>query len=336
VQKQSSIFDVLRAIPGGLALIRDLRKLAQSHDVVFLNSQKALFPGALAARLAGRPVLWNLHDILSAEHFSSLNRRMAVWWANWFVDTVIVNSKATRSAFVQNGGSEAKTRLVYNGIDASPFDTISDAEVQRVREATGTEGVPCVGVFSRLAPWKGQHVLLDALADVPGVHALLVGDALFAGDRPYAKSLQSQARRLGIAERVHFLGFRSDIPVLMKAVDIVVHTSTAPEPFGRVIVEGLLAGRPVIATQAGGASEILNHGETGYLVPPGDARVLADVLRTLRTPSSSKKATISEDVQQVVDAGSSMARTRFSVNRMHNGIEKCVETCIGGSRQPVS
>jgi glycosyltransferase involved in cell wall biosynthesis len=336
VQKQSSIFDVLCAIPGGLALIRDLRKLAQSHDVVFLNSQKALFPGALAARLAGRPVLWNLHDILSAEHFSSLNRRIAVWWANWFVDTVIVNSQATRSAFVHNGGSEAKTHLVYNGIDASPFDTISDAEVQRVREATGTEGVPCVGVFSRLAPWKGQHVLLDALADVPGVHALLVGDALFAGDRPYAKSLQSQARRLGIADRVHFLGFRSDIPALMRAVDVVAHTSTAPEPFGRVIVEGLLAGRPVIATRAGGASEILNHEETGYLVPPGDAQILADVLRTLTVPGSPKETTTGQNVQQVVDAGSSMARARFSVDQMHTGIEECIAACMGGSREPVS
>jgi glycosyltransferase involved in cell wall biosynthesis len=261
---------------------------------------------------------------------------MAVWWANRFVDAVIVNSEATRSAFVHSGGSKSKTHLVYNGIDASPFETTSDAEVQRIREAIGTEGVPCVGVFSRLAPWKGQHVLLDALADVPGVHALLVGDALFAGDRPYAKSLQSQARGLGIADRVHFLGFRSDIPALMRAVDIVAHTSTAPEPFGRVIVEGLLAGRPVIATRAGGASEILNHGETGYLVPPGDAQVLADVLRTLTAPALSEEATISEDIQKVVDAGSSMARTRFSVNRMHNGIENCVEACMGVSRQPVS
>jgi glycosyltransferase involved in cell wall biosynthesis len=336
VQKQSSIFDVLRAIPGGLALIRDLRKLAQSHDVVFLNSQKALFPGALAARLAGRPVLWNLHDILSADHFSSLNRRMAVWWANWFVDTVIVNSEATRSAFVQSGGTGSKTRLVYNGIDTSPFETTSDAEVQRMREALGTEGVPCVGVFSRLASWKGQHVLLDALTDVPRVHALLVGDALFAGDRPYAKSLRSQARRLGIADRVHFLGFRSDIPALMRAVDVVAHTSTAPEPFGRVIVEGLLAGRPVIATRAGGASEILDHGETGYLVPPGDAQTLADVLRTLTAPGSSDEATIRKDVQQVVDAGSSMARARFSVDRMHNGIEECIAACMGLSSQPVS
>jgi glycosyltransferase involved in cell wall biosynthesis len=336
VQKQSSIFDVLRAVPGGLALIRDLRKLARNHDVVFLNSQKALFPGALAGRLTRRPVLWNLHDILSAEHFSSLNRRMAVWWANWFVDTVIVNSEATRSAFVQSGGSEAKTRLVYNGIDASPFDTISDAEVQRIREALGTEGVPCVGVFSRLAPWKGQHVLLDALTDVPGVHALLVGDALFAGDQSYARALQDQARRLGIADRVHFLGFRSDIPALMHAVDVVAHTSTAPEPFGRVIVEGLLAGRPVIATRAGGASEIINHEKTGYLVPPGDAQILADVLRTLTGPGSSEGTTIRKDVQQVVDAGSSMARTRFSVDRMHNGIEECVEACVESSRQLVS
>jgi glycosyltransferase involved in cell wall biosynthesis len=122
----------------------------------------------------------------------------------------------------------------------------------------------------------------------------------------------------------------------MRAVDVVAHTSTAPEPFGRVIVEGLLAGCPVIATRAGGASEILNHGETGYLVPPGDPQILADVLRTLTVPGSPKETTTGQNVQQVVDAGSSMARARFSVDQMHTGIEECIAACVGGSRQPVS
>jgi glycosyltransferase involved in cell wall biosynthesis len=131
-------------------------------------------------------------------------------------------------------------------------------------------------------------------------------------------------------------GFREDVPVLMHACDVIVHTSTAPEPFGRVIVEGMLAGRPVIATNIGGPAEVLNHGETGYLVPPDDAQILADVLRTLTAPGSSEGTTISKDLQHVVDAGSSMARARFSVDQMHIGIEECVAACVGGSRQPVS
>jgi glycosyltransferase involved in cell wall biosynthesis len=226
--------------------------------------------------------------------------------------------------------------VVHNGIDAAPFDAVTPDEIGAVRDELNLPETGVVGVFSRLAEWKGQHVLLEALRDLPNVTALIVGDALFPEDRAYADRLRRTIQDDGLGSRVRMTGFREDVPVLMHACDVIVHTSTAPEPFGRVIVEGMLAGRPVIATNIGGPAEVLNHGETGYLVPPGDAQTLADVLRTLTAPGSSEGTTIRIDVQQVVDAGSSMARARFSVDRMQNGIEECVAACVGGSRQPVS
>ena len=129
---------------------------------------------------------------------------------------------------------------------------------------------PLIGVFSRLAPWKGQHIVLQALAGLPGVHGIFAGSALF-GEDAYAASLRVLASELGIADRVVFLGQRGDVPALMRAVDIVVHPSVDPEPFGRTLVEAMLARTPVIATDAGAASEILGGGEAGMLVPPGDA-----------------------------------------------------------------
>ena len=89
------------------------------------------------------------------------------------------------------------------------------------------------------------------------------------------QGLKQQVADLGLSNRVHFLGFRSDIPQLMGACDVVAHTSTAPEPFGRVIIEGMLCGKPVIAANAGGATELVTHRETGWMVEPGDSQQLA-------------------------------------------------------------
>jgi glycosyltransferase involved in cell wall biosynthesis len=109
---------------------------------------------------------------------------------------------------------------------------------------------------------------------------LVVGAPLF-GEGDYERRLHGLAEQLRVTDRVSFLGTRSDVPALMGLVDVVVHTSIEPEPFGRVIVEGMLAGKPVVATRDGGAAEIVEDMVTGRLVGPGDAHELADTLREL-------------------------------------------------------
>ena len=123
-------------------------------------------------------------------------------------------------------------------------------------------------------------MLAEALIELPEAQALLVGDALF-GEQAYRQSLEDALARSGVAKHVRLTGFRSDIPALMQLCDVIVHTSTAPEPFGRVIVEGMLAGRPVIASDAGGAAEIVENEDSGLLIPPGDPTLLAGALRRL-------------------------------------------------------
>jgi glycosyltransferase involved in cell wall biosynthesis len=323
VKKKAPLTRALRAIPDVLKTARSVAKLAESHDVVYANSQKALVVGGIAGWWSGRPVIWNLHDILTADHFSALNRWVAVQWSRWFVDRIIVNSEATRAAYIASGGSAERTGLVYNGIDSSPFDEVDSSTVRRIRSELGIDAVPTVGVFSRLAPWKGQHVLINALADLPNVHAVLVGEALFKGDDPYARRLRTLAHQLGIAERIHFLGFRRDIPQLMKAVDIVAHTSTAPEPFGRVIVEGQLAQRPVVATEAGGALEIIGHGDTGFLIPPDNPEALARTIQRLID-----EPTLAHSVAQ---RGRTVASDRFSTTRMLNAVNNELATVLSST-----
>ena len=106
---------------------------------------------------------------------------------------------------------------------------------------------------------------------------VFVGSALF-GEDDYAAKVKQQVVDLGLSDRVHFLGFRSDIPQLIGACDVVAHTSTAPEPFGRVIIEGMLCGKPVIASNAGGATELVTHRETGWMVDPGNSQQMAETI----------------------------------------------------------
>jgi len=182
VKKRSSWGEILRASLQIPAVVAHVIRAASSHDVLFANSQKALIVAGLAGWITRRPVIWNLHDILTSDHFGAATRTVAVWWANAFADRVIVNSEATRRSFIEAGGTKSRTRLVFNGLRAAPFDAVSDATTTAIREELGIGKAPCIGVFSRLAEWKGQHVLVEALADLPGVHAIIVGDALFGGD----------------------------------------------------------------------------------------------------------------------------------------------------------
>lgn len=321
VSKKGNLVSAAQAVPAIISTVRAVSRMAADYDVIYANSQKALIVGGLAGLFAGVPVIWNLHDLLTKRHFSLLNRTVAVQCANHLTDRVIVNSHATQQSFIESGGRSEKSYVVYNGFEEDEFADVSDDRVDAVRRSLGLDGAPVVGVFSRLAPWKGQHVLLQALANLPSApHVMLVGDALFGSDSPYVTRLEEMARRLGVEDRVHFLGFREDVPLLMKASDIVAHTSVAPEPFGRVVVEGMLARRPVVAADAGGVPEIIDHEKTGFLYPPGDADALAARLRRLLTDTDA--------AETVAEAGYQRARQRFSLEEMTRSVADHIDAAV--------
>ena len=281
VKKDSNLLGSLASISTVIPLIFKVANIARNYDIIYANTQKALVIGALASVMSGRLFVYHLHDILCSEHFSWINRYIAVTLANRCASLVIANSQATRKAFIKAGGREDIANVVYNGFDPEKYCAQSAAR-ERIRRQFGLKGKFVVGHFSRLSPWKGQHVLIEALTYCPKeILVILVGDALF-GEQDYVEQLHQQVAELGLKERVQFLGFRSDVVPLMSACDLVAHTSIAPEPFGRVIVEGMLCQRPVVAANAGGATELVDHGKTGWLHPPGDARKLADIIMTCR------------------------------------------------------
>jgi glycosyltransferase involved in cell wall biosynthesis len=304
-----------------IGVARELAQVMKSYDVLFANSQKSLFVGALACAIARKPLVWILHDIITDPTFSKANRAAAVAVANGMTKTVVVNSKATAESFVESGGRKDLVRLVYNGFDvdrptATPID---------VRKEFGFDKRPVVGLFSRLSAWKGQHVLLDALKDAPDVQALLVGGALF-GQEDYEASLRAQVETLGLGDRVRFAGFRDDVPRLMAGVDVVLHTSTHVEPFGRVVVEGMLAGKPVIATEGGGVGEIIDDGVTGLLIKPGDPGALAAAINRLTADPKLRKT--------LAAAGNASAKARFSLKHSCAQLQAMAQALAAGKAVP--
>ncbi len=294
VQKASGLLAGLKSLSHLIPLITQVTHLSQQYDLIYANTQKALVVGAVASILSRRPFVYHLHDIVSPDHFSTTNRRIIITLANRAA-LVIANSQASRNAFIQAGGRADRAHVVYNGFLPEDYSPYADKREYLRKDLLSTTQIVepppsfVVGHFSRLSPWKGQHVLIDALQYCPNnVTALLVGDALF-GEQDYVHQLHRQIESLNLEHRVRFLGFRSDIPQLMAACDLVTHTSTAPEPFGRVIVEAMLCGTPVVAAAAGGAAELIEHAQTGWLTPPGHAQKLADIINTCqRYPSQAK------------------------------------------------
>lgn len=300
IRRNASFGALLRGAADVMAVARQLSREARHYDVICANSQKALFVCALAAKLSRRPLVWILHDIVTDPAFSATNRRASLAFARLFAKLVAVNSEETGRAFIEAGGEANKVRIVYNGFDPARAKVYEPGTAARLRAELGFGPQPLVGLFGRLSEWKGQHVFLEAIAAMEGVQAVIVGGALF-GQEAYEARIREQASRLGLDDRVRFLGFRSDVPDLMAAMDAVAHTSIVAEPFGRVVVEAMMCGRPVVATRGGGVTEIIRDGETGLLVPPGEPSALAAALgRVLSDPALAERLAQKgrEDVSQ--------------------------------------
>ncbi|MBD2459709.1 glycosyltransferase [Oscillatoria sp. FACHB-1407] len=319
VRKDSNIFQSLGSVGSLLPLVMKVANLAREYDLIYANTQKALVVGAIASLLSRCPLVYHLRDILSDEHFSSTNRRVAVTLANRFARLVIANSKATQTAFITAGGRSDISTVVYNGFMPEDYQ-ISKERSQQTRQELGFDQHFVVGHFSRLSPWKGQHVLLEALASCPDdVAAIFVGDALF-GEQDYAQSLRQQVAALGLEGRVKFLGFRSDVIPLMAACNLIAHTSTAPEPFGRVIVEAMLCERPVVAAEAGGAIELVEHGKTGWLCSPGNAKALADIISCCKT--------MPEAAIAIAKEAKAHASQQFDLMTTNHQLASLIEQCL--------
>jgi glycosyltransferase involved in cell wall biosynthesis len=255
--------------PYVLRLSRRLREL--NADLVHTNSLKAAFYAGLAGRMARVPVVWHVRDRIAPDYLPRPAVRFVRLASQVLPSAVIANSQTTLDTLPQLRRRDVIALPVPDAVDSAPTRTRRDDDDM------------VIGVVGRIASWKGQDVFLDAFAQAFGgtaVRGRIIGDPLF-GEDAYAESLREQADRLGISDQIEFRGFREDVWAELRELDILVHCSVVPEPFGQVVLEGMAAGLPVVAAGAGGPAEIVTTGVDGILTPPGDARELARVLRTL-------------------------------------------------------
>lgn len=325
VRRESGPLRALTAGPAVLALVGQVARLARDHDLIYANSQKASLVGAMASRLTGVPLVVHLHDLLIPEHFGAMPRRVSVAAANR-ARRVIADSAATAQAFAAAGGRADRVDVVHYGFPVPP--PVDPAQRATLRSELGfDQDAFVVAHVGRLSPWKGQDVFLRALARVPKARGVIVGEPLF-GEDDLTDTLPDLAGRLGLADRVVFTGFRSDVTDLVQASDLLVHSSTSPEPFGRVIVEGMLAGVPVVAARAGGPLEIIDEGRTGWLTEPGDPDALAERIDAIRADPTGRRA--------VAVAGAESAARRFTLEAMHAGIAGSLDRVLGATAPSLS
>jgi glycosyltransferase involved in cell wall biosynthesis len=303
--------------------LQQLRRLLRSNrpDVIHTNGLKMHLLGAWA-RPRGSAVLWHLHDYAGRRPFTArLLRRYADRCA-----AVVANSRSVADDVRHVCGDLVPVHPVWNAIDLERF--APDGPRIDLDVASGlpaADDVVRVGLVATFARWKGHETFLRALAMLPAslrVRGYIVGGPLYetAGSQTSLAELRELVRILGLEGRVGFTGFVQDSSMAMRALDIVVHASTDPEPFGLVIAEAMACQKPVVVSRAGGASELIDPGVNALAFDPGDASELARRIEEL-----ARDARLCE---RLARAGRSMAEQRFHRRRMANELTPIYESLV--------
>ena len=273
-------------------------------DLVHVNDGLPLSkPGIIAAWLTRVTCICHVRMFFKLNHFDKIFAR--------FVDTFIYISRAIAEDNMAQGIPTAKGTIIHNAVDLGQFSLSHDTT--KVRDEFGwTSRERLIGVIGRLDWWKGHEFFLEAMAEVyrqiPELRGLIVGaPETTPQNQAYLKKLKTLTQSLNLEDKVIFTGFRSDIPRLMAALDVVVLSSSTPEPFGRVVIEAMAAGKPVVATAAGGVLDIIEDGVNGLLVPCQDANAMGRAILCLLSNR--------ELAERIGQAARRRAAEKFSVSR---------------------
>jgi glycosyltransferase involved in cell wall biosynthesis len=256
---------------------------ALEPDLIHTNGFKMHVLGVWAAP-RNIPVLWHLHDFVGSRPLMGPLLRAHARRCNAVVAVSHSVAHDVRAAL----GNHPTIFTVHNAIDLArfaPAGPLLDLDRLAAMPPLGEGGIR-VGIVATMARWKGHETFLRALASLPPaspVRSYVIGGPLYetTGSQYTIAELRALASSLGLDGRVAFTGFVADVPSAMRALDIVVHASTQPEPFGLVIAEAMACGRALIASAAGGATEIIEDGVDALAHQPGDAAAVARLIEML-------------------------------------------------------
>ncbi|OLE54043.1 MAG: hypothetical protein AUG51_10445, partial [Acidobacteria bacterium 13_1_20CM_3_53_8] len=282
---QSLLKKVFLSTPSVAAYVRRLRSVLRklNPDLLHSNGFKMHLLAACAKPVAV-PLIWHIHDYVSlrplmARLLPVFARRCAL---------AITNSRSVSEDLRSVCGARLKIHTVYNAIDLTAFSP--EGKTLDLDSLSGLppshSGTVKVGLLGTLARWKGHETFLKALAALPEslpVRGYISGDAIYQtrGSQYSLNELKGIASRLGVSHRVGFTGFVDKPEAAMRSLDVIVHASTEPEPFGLVIAEAMACGRAVIVSEAGGASEIVEPGINALGHKPGSTGQLAERIMEL-------------------------------------------------------
>ncbi|HEY2767503.1 MAG TPA: glycosyltransferase family 4 protein [Solirubrobacteraceae bacterium] len=298
-------------------------------ELVHANSIRAGIVLALA-RLSPVATVVHVRDCLPPGAVSRATMRLIAASAS----TIVANSRYTADS-VQALAPGAAVEVVHNAVDLARWDPARIDRVEaRARLGAAGRRELLLGVVAQLSPWKGQDTAIEALRMLRDrgldVHLLLIGSAKFTAratrfdNRAHLARLQALVAEAGLDERVSWLGERTDVPELVRALDALLLPSWE-EPFGRALIEAMALGVPVIATAVGGPPEIVRDGCEGYLVPPRDAAGWADAIVRL--------AELGNDGRRALGgAGRRRVEREFSAERYATAIGAVYERALDRHR----
>ncbi len=290
-------------------MISEITRIIDELDIhlVHSNSTTAHLFASPAAKRTGVPCIWHVRDV------SSPGGRLDAMMAR-NATAIVAISEAVKESMHHPDLAGLKMRVIYNGVDTVKFTPGDGAELRAELGLSGSN--PVAGIVGQVVPWKGHQRFLDVAAKVatrmPEARFLVVGDNRF-GDFPgILDRLKERAGELGIEEKIIFLGWRQDVVSVINVLDVLVVASDR-EPFGRVVIEAMACGKPVVSFRCGGPAEIIQHGKTGLLVRPYDLAEMADgLVRLLSRPAESAR---------MGGLGREVARRRFSAEAYAAGVQ---------------
>lgn len=291
-------------------------------DLVHLNNNMhGNRAGVLAAWRAGRRCVCHVRTLEQLE----LADRLLLGRVHRF----IYISRAVAATYAAQDVRPDRGLVIPNAVDLASFGGVKADPALRRELGIGPDAA-VVGSLSRLDWWKGHDILLQAMAQVirsvPNARALIVGDAApTTRNQAYWERLMSLVDTLGLKQHVIFTGYRSDVPRLLGVCDVAVHSATEPEPFGRVIIEAMAAGVPVVAAKAGGVLDIVEDGVDGLLVQPADPAALAQAILALLRDR--------ERARRLSATGQRRVRERFGVQQQAAAIQAVYDDVLNGARR---
>jgi glycosyltransferase involved in cell wall biosynthesis len=288
---------------------RAIRALVRETDPALIHTHTAkagAIGRAVARRSRPRPrTVHTFHGHVLEGYFSrpvqrgfvEIERRLASW-----TDALVTVSEDIRDQLLNLGiGRAEQYRVIPLGFDLRSLLEVEDGRGElRARLGLGQE-VPLVGIVGRLVPIKDHLTAFRALAELPTAHLAVLGDGELRAE------LESSARAMGLAERVHFTGWWMDVPGAMSDLDVIVLTSRN-EGTPVTLIEALAAARPVVATDVGGVRSVVADGVSGRLVPPGNPIAVADALRQLLSAPAERR--------RLGEAGRADVRARYGQERL--------------------